>query len=122
MRGFQWDGGKKLQHRAVTITVAQGVRVILPANPKRLRVQMFNAAIAGSTVYVGDNVDVGNNALAANNGWPLHEDRVIVYNPNGDDHYFKFLANVLELFTKDAVYGLAVGATGIVKMIEELSE
>jgi len=120
MRGLYSDGGKKLQHRAVTITVAQGVRVILPACSKRLRVQMYNAAVAGSVVYVGDSVDVDGNALAAANGWPLWEDRVITW--DGGTHQQKFLANVLELFTQDAVYGLAVGGTGIIKMIEELTD
>jgi hypothetical protein len=122
MRGFYRDGGKKLQHRAVTLAVADGITQILEANQKRLRVLMFNAAAAGSTVYVGDAADVDGNDLAAGNGWPLNEDRVITYNPNDTDHYFKFLANVLEIFTQDAVYGLAVGGTGIIKMIEELTD
>jgi len=118
MRGIFSDGGKKLQHRAVTITVAEGIKAILPANSKRLRVQMYNSALAGSVVYVGDNVDVNGAALAAANGWPLWED----HDYNVGDVHQKILANVLELFTQDTVYGLAVGGTGIVKMIEELTD
>lgn len=119
IRGGQFrDGGAKLQHRAVTITVAQGVREILEANPRRLRVLMYNSAAAGSTVYVGDSVDVNGNALAETNGWPLTEDRIVALNA---DHQ-KLLANILELFTQDAVYGRAYVGTGVIRMIEELTE
>jgi hypothetical protein len=110
----------RLRHRVVTVEVAEGVKEILPANPKRARALMFNSAVAGSTVYVGHSMDEDGNELSDTNGWPLHEDRIVTYNPNNDSHYFKFLANVLELFTQDAVYARAYSATGVIRIIEEL--
>ena len=112
------DGGNTLRHGAVALTVAAGVTAIRPATPTRRRIQLFNATAAGtgSTVYVGHNTDVNGAALAAANGWPLSEE----YEEAGN-HYYKIPANILELFTKDAIYGLAVGANATVKFIEEVN-
>lgn len=118
--GIPWNGGKKLQHGAIDVAVTDNVKVLLPANPKRLRVQMYDSGVSGSVVYVGDAKDVDGNDLSEDNGWPLREERVVLYNPNDSDHYFKFLANMLELFTKDAIYGRAYTADGTVRFIEEL--
>jgi len=116
MPGLPKDGGKKLIHRRVDLDVADGVSVILEANPARLRVQMFNDAGIGSacTVYVGNYVDVDAAALAAANGWPL------LSGVDRDAAKVKEHPNLLTLYTKDTVYGIAIGADGYVKMIEEL--
>lgn len=116
MPGQAKHGGNKLQHRVVDLDMADGVAQILEGNPARLRVLMFNSTGlgSGSTVYVGDRVDVDGAALAAANGWPLNVD--VEAGGNG----WKIPANVLELFTKDEVYGLAIGADSNIKMIEEL--
>lgn len=118
MRGFPLAGSLRIQHRAVDIAVADGVTLLLEANPHRNRVLMFNATVigTGSTVYVGDATDVDGADLAAANGWPLNED--VEAAANG----WKLGANVLELFTKAGVYGLATGADATVKMVEELLE
>jgi len=116
MLGIPKNGGSKLQHRVVSVAVADGIKVLLPADPKRLRALMFNSAATGSTVYVGDAKDVDGDDLAAANGWPLGEDRIVTLNT---DHA-KILANVHETFTKDAVYAMAVTATGTIKIWEEL--
>ena len=106
----------RISQRAVSVKVADGVVEILEKNARRVRVLMFNATAegTGSTVYVGNSVDHGNNVLAAANGWPLNEERVAA----GEG--WKLPANVLELFTQDAVHGLAAGADATVKIIEEL--
>lgn len=116
MPGIPKDGGKRLSHRVVDITMADGVSVVLEANPARLRVLMFNSTAmgTGSIIYVGDRVCAAGAALAAANGWPLNETEEA--GANG----WKLGANVLELFTKDTVYGLATVADGHIKMIEEL--
>lgn len=117
MRGFVRDAGRKIQHRAVAIAVGDGVSEILEANSKRVRVLMYNASTvgAGSTVYVGHSTDVDGAALAAANGWPLY-----VAFMEGTDNTWKHDANIHELYTKAAVYGLAAGAEATIKMIEEL--
>jgi len=118
MPGIVPNGGRKLQHGAVSLTVAGGVTLVRAANPKRLRIQLFNATAegTGSTIYVGDSVDVNGDALAAGNGWPLNEATVAA----GEG--WKLPANILELRTKDDIYGLAAGADATLKFIEELED
>jgi len=113
MPGIVPNGGRKLQHGAVSLTIAGGVTLVRVANPKRLRIQLFNATTVGtgSTVYVGDSVDVNGDALAAGNGWPLNEEAVAA----GEG--WKLPANVLELHTKDDIYGLASGANATLKLV-----
>jgi len=118
MPGIVPNGGRKLQHGVVSLAVADGVSLIRAANPKRVRIQLFNATAegTGSTVYVGNSTDVDGNDLAATNGWPLNETTVAA----GEG--WKLPANVLELHTKDDIYGLAAGADATVKFIEELED
>ena len=106
----------RISHRAVDVAVADGVVQLLERNSRRVRALLFNATVVGtgSTVYAGNSVDHSNAALAAANGWPLNEETVAA----GEG--WKLPANVLELFTQDAVYGLAAGADATVKIIEEL--
>lgn len=117
MSGLPKDGGKKLTHRLVTPLLEDEVSIILEANPARLRVQMFNATGIDSpvVVYVGNYEDVDGNALAATNGYALRAgvDRDPVEKIKEDP-------NLLILYTKDTVYGVAVGGDGDVKMLEEL--
>ena len=118
MPGVILNGGRKLQHGAIALTADEVTR-IRPANPKRLRIQLFNATApgTGSTVYAGAKTDVDGGDLAAANGWPLNE----AYEYTADtDPSFKQLANVLELFTRGAIYGLASGADATLRFIEEL--
>lgn len=114
------DGGATLVHGAIPVTQAAGVIVLRAANPRRRRIQLFNATDAGtgSTVYVGDEVDYQGNDLDETNGWPLSEE--VIYETAGDIvPIFKLPASVLELFTKDAIYGMAAGADAEVRFIEE---
>ena len=116
MPGIPQNGGRLLQHGAVALAVADGVTLVRGPNPRRLRIQLFNATAVGtgSTVYVGKATDVDGNDLAATNGWPLNEEAVAA----GEG--WKLPANVLELHTRDEIYGLAVDADATVKFIEEL--
>ena len=106
------------------LTQAMALKQLLPANAKRKRVQLYNSSAVGtgSTVYVGAATGQKGNAggtltrgaLDNTNGWPLGEE--VVQSPEG---YYKLRANVLELFTKAAIYGRAYTADAQVTIIEE---
>ncbi|GAI50607.1 unnamed protein product [marine sediment metagenome] len=116
MPGLPQDGGKRLQHRVVELDIADGVTPILEANPARLRCLIFNANTigTGSIVAIGSRVDFDGGALDATNGWLLLDgiDQTV-------DKPSEF-ANVVELFTKDTVYGLTDTDATPIKILEEL--
>jgi len=116
MPGLPQDGGKRLQHRVVTLDIADGVHVILEANPARLRCLLFNAdgLGVGSVVAIGSRVDFDGDALAAANGWHLLAGIAATADKPAEH------PNVVELFTKDSVYGLTDTDATEVKILEEL--